>query len=274
MLHSFSYVSPETRADLLDFMAEKKGRAKILAGGTDLFVDIRAGMAKPDYIVDLKKVEEYSEIGFSLEEGLSIWPAVTLIQLMERGFVNSDYPLIAQAACEIGSKQLRNRATALGNICTASPAGDMAPAFLALGAKAEIASVRGVRTIPLSEFFQGVKKSVLAEDEILERIIVPAEIAGHQGRMMKMKRIKGHDLAVVSVAMAVIEDKIRFAAASCSPVPVFIGEFLLGDSVDDIVDKALTAVSPIDDVRASADYRRFMLSVYIKRLMDIGRSCK
>ena len=270
MLCKFSYFAPTNRSELLEFMSQNS--AKIIAGGTDLLVDIRSSGKAPDYLVDLKEMEEYREINFSLDRGLSIGASVTLIQLMERGFVNSDYPLIAKAASEIGSPQLRNRATAVGSICTASPAGDMAPAFLALGASIELASVRGVRIISLKDFFKGVKKTDLAPDEIVEKIWIPVDWGGHEGAMLKMKRIKGHDLAVVSVVCAAIDDKISLAVGSASPVPVHIGEFAYDEKAETIIEKAQSMVSPIDDIRASADYRRFMLSEYIVRLLEEVRA--
>jgi len=274
MLHKFSYIAPHNREELLELLADKKSSAKIIAGGTDLLVDIRAGNQTPEYLVDLKNFENYGEINFSIAKGLSIGANVTLIQLMERGFVNSDYPLIAKAASEIGSPQLRNRATAVGNICTASPASDLAIAFLALDSSLEISSVRGTRTVHMTEFFKGVKKTLLADDEIVENIIVPQESSGHKGSMLKMKRIKGHDLAVVSVACALVDNKIKFAAGSCSPTPLFIGEFSENENPEAIVEKTLSLVSPIDDIRASAEYRRFMLAEYVVRLFEEVKASK
>lgn len=272
MLCNFSYVAPDNREELLEFLSQKKSSAKIIAGGTDLLVDIRSAGKAPEFLVDLKNIEEYSEINFSLENGLSIGPSVTLIQLMERGFVNSDYPLIAQAASQIGSCQLRNRATAVGNICTASPAADMSPALLALGASVELASVSGVRRVSLKDFFLGVKKTDIREDEIVESILIPSDWGGHSGSMLKMKRIKGHDLSLVSVACAAIGNRLSLAVGSAAPVPVHVGEFDYDEKVENIVERAQNLVSPIDDIRASAEYRRFMLSEYIIRLVEEVRA--
>lgn len=272
MLHGFMYVAPSSKKELLELISEKSGFYKILAGGTDLLVDIRAGKIRPSCVIDIKKIEDFKEINFSLEEGLIIGASVTLTDITENGFVNSDFEVLANAAASIASRQIRNKATVAGNICTASPAGDMAPALLALDARVNVISVRGRRTEPLSSFYKGVRKTDLAEDEIVESISVPNKYSDWKGKVLKLKRIKGHDLALVSAAMISDSDVIRLAAGSCAPVPVFLGEYKISSDVEHIVDSALKLTSPIDDLRAGAEYRKFMLGQYIKRLVEYART--
>lgn len=272
MLHNFSYFSPVSKKELLDFISDKGSEAKILAGGTDLLVDIRAQRIAPKYVVDIKKIEDCRETNFSLDDGLMIGSAVTLTEITERGFINSDFSLIADAAAEIASKQLRNRATAVGNICTASPGADMAPAFLAYDAQVQISSINTTRRIPLSDFFKGVKKTDLKPGEFVDFVIIPNKYADCRGKMMKLKRIKGHDLAIINTAALIFEDKIRLAAGSCAPVPVFLGEYQLDTPPEQIIEEAQKRISPIDDIRASAEYRRFMMGEYISRLLDYAKN--
>lgn len=272
MLHGFMYVAPSSKKELLELISEKSGSYKILAGGTDLLVDIRAGKISPSCVIDIKKIEDFKEINFSLEEGLIIGASVTLTEITENGFVNSDFEVLANAAASIASRQIRNKATVAGNICTASPAGDMAPALLALDARVNVISVRGRRTELLSSFYKGVRKTDLADDEIVESISVPNKYSDWKGKVLKLKRIKGHDLALVSAAMISDSDVIRLAAGSCAPVPVFLGEYKISSDVEHIVDSALKLTSPIDDLRAGAEYRKFMLGQYIKRLVEYART--
>lgn len=272
MLHGFMYVAPSSKKELLELLSGKSASYKILAGGTDLLVDIRAGKISPSCVIDIKKIEAFKEINFSLEEGLIIGASVTLTEITENGFVNSDFEVLANAAASIASRQIRNKATVAGNICTASPAGDMAPALLALDARVNVISVRGRRTEPLSSFYKGVRKTDLADDEIVESISVPNKYSDWKGKVLKLKRIKGHDLALVSAAMISDSDVIRLAAGSCAPVPVFLGEYKISSDVEHIVDSALKLTSPIDDLRAGAEYRKFMLGQYIKRLVEYART--
>lgn len=271
MIHSFSYCAPSSLDELLSVLAENVPGARVLAGGTDLLVDARAGKIAPSLVIDVKRVEELREVGFSLDEGLSVGAAVTLTEICEHGFINSDFELLADAAWSIASKQIRNRATAVGNICTGSPAGDMGPALLAFDAVVRIASVRGRREIPISSFFKGVRRNDLAQDEIVTSVLIPNRYSDFKGRTMKLKRIKGHDLAIVSAAVLAGNGVIRLAAGSCAPCPVFLGEFPVDADVEEIVESALSKVSPIDDIRASADYRRFMLGEYVRRLVAYAK---
>ncbi len=268
MLQEFTYQAPTSQVELLQILKEQGNEVRLLAGGTDLLVDIRSGMHKPRTLVDLKKIPEFKQLTWDAKTGLSIGAAVRCIDVMQNKVVREKYPLIANAAGRIGSIQLRNRATLVGNLCTASPAADMAPALLCLDASVEIASAAGTRTVKLSEFFTGVKRTVLDHSEVVTRILVPAAFAGLKSGMEKLKRIKGHDLALASVCMVRRDTKLRVAVGACSVTPVLLPEFSVGDAVSDIKEAAAKAIKPIDDVRASAKYRVFMVQTYIERLWN------
>jgi CO/xanthine dehydrogenase FAD-binding subunit len=268
MLHSFRFAAPRSRGDLLGLLSEYGDRAKILAGGTDLLVNVRAGIAKPDILVDAKKVEGYSGVSWDPREGLSLRPATTINDVLRDARVRADFSLLAVCAHDLASYQIRNRATVIGNVVNASPCSDMAPALLCLGARAEISSARGTRSVGFADFFTGVKKTVLAADEILERIVVPAASAGTRGEYRKLKRINGHDLGIVGVAVARRKGELLVAVSSAAPTPVLVKGLAPDASADAVVSATLAAVSPISDVRCTKEYRLFMIEAYVRALLE------
>ena len=272
MLHSFSYAAPSDRKALLALLKKEGSRARLLAGGTDILVDIRYGKAKPALLIDLKKVEDLRKISFDAKEGLSIGAAVTCADLIANPVIKGKFALIADAASRIGSPQLRNRATIAGNLCTASPCADLGCAMLALGASIEIESVSGKRVVELAKFFTGVKATVLKPEELVTRLIVPAAMAGAVSGMEKLKRIKGHDLALASVAMVIKGDLLRIAVGSCAPTPVVLPDLSAKAPLPKVLEALKKTIDPITDVRASKEYREAMAQAFVERLL--GRLAK
>ncbi len=266
MLQKFQYAAPTARTDLLALLSEQKGKAKLLAGGTDLLVNIRNGIMKPELVINVKKVPGYSGIRWSAAEGLLISPTTTINDLLRDANVRKFYPLLAECAHDLASYQVRNRATVIGNVVNASPCSDMAPALLCLEAKAVISSSRGEREVPFREFFKGVKRTVVQEDEILERIVVPAASSGARGLYRKLKRINGHDLGIVGVAFMRKEGAVRLGISSSAPTPVLVEGLKETDTVETVIAAARKAISPISDVRCSKEYRQYMVEVFVKRL--------
>ncbi len=267
MLHAFRYLAPRTREELLRMLGEHGASAKLLAGGTDLLVNIRNGLAAPDYVVNVKSVEGFAGISWSEREGLIIRASATINEVLENEKIRSAFPLLAVCARDLASHQVRNRATVIGNVVNASPCSDMAPALLCLNAKAVIVSHRGEREVPFREFFTGVKKTVLQKDELLERIEVPARAADTRGSYHKLKRINGHDLGIVGVALAKKDGALRLGISSAAPTPVFVGDLKESEPADAVVAAAMRAISPISDVRCTKEYREFMVGVFIRRLL-------
>lgn len=277
MLQEFSYLAPTTLKDLYTLLKKNAGKATILAGGTDLLVELHNNWIAPKLLVDIKKIPEFKGITFSKKEGLSIGGTTVCIDLINDKNVQKHYPLLTDAAHRIGSHQLRNRATIAGNLCTASPCADMGCSLMALGAQVEIGSADGVRVIALKDFFTGPKKTQLKQHEVLQRIIVPIEMAGAKYGMRKLKRIKGHDIALVSVAMARTDKVLRVGVGSCAPTPVVTADLPAKASLEEVKAATYKVVSPIDDVRASRDYRLFMTGEYVEEVYKIifqGRSRK
>ena len=266
MLHKFRYANPASRQELLALLAERPEQSKLLAGGTDLLVNIRGGLLKPALLIDVKKVKDFRGITWSDSDGLGIGPSVTINDVLSNATIRAKFPLLAECAHDLASYQVRNRATVIGNVVNASPCSDMAPALLCLGARAVIASNRGTREVPFAEFFKGVKKTVLAANEMLERIVVPAASAGARGSYRKLKRIAGHDLSIVGVALMKKDGVVKLGISSAAPTPVLVEGLKETDPVDAIVAAARQSVSPISDVRCSKEYREFMLETFVKRL--------
>lgn len=268
MLHPFSYVRPRSREEALAFLADHGPESAVLSGGTDLLVNIRAGLSKPRYVVDLKGIDELRELSFNPKTGLSIGACTTVNELVAHSAVKRRYPILAAAGHELATWQLRNRATVVGNVVTASPCGDMTSPLLCLGAIVDLASSRGERSVPLGEFIVGVKKTQIAPDEIVTAIRVPLDQIDAKGGYLKLKRIKGHDLGVVAVALTKRAGKVRAAISSAAPTPILLPDFPVRTPVAKIQQAAQSAISPIDDVRCTREYRRFMVDVYLRRLME------
>jgi carbon-monoxide dehydrogenase medium subunit len=264
----FKYKAPTSRAELFGLLADHGEGAKVLAGGTDLLVDMRSGLCHPEMVINLKKVEDFPGLSCSENEGLIIGPAVTVNELLQNDAVLENYPLLAECALTLASHQLRNRATVVGNITHASPGADMAPGLLCLGARVVIGSRKGPREVDLKDFFTGVKKTVLGPDEIVESIVVPPGSAGSRGSYRKLKRIEGHDLSLVAVALTRNQGALRLSIGSAAPTPLLLEGFSDDDSTEDVVAAAREAICPISDLRASKEYRQFMVEVYVRRLLE------
>ncbi|MGO8724370.1 MAG: FAD binding domain-containing protein, partial [Acidimicrobiales bacterium] len=181
----FKYRAPSSRAELFGLLSDHGDGAKVLAGGTDLLVEMRSGLCRPEMVINLKKVEDFSGLSWSQADGLVIGPAVTVNELLDNERVRGSYPLLVECALTLASHQLRNRATVVGNIAHASPGADMAPGLLCLGARVLIGSARGQREMALEDFFTGVKRTALRDDEIVEAVTVPPGSAGCRGSYRK-----------------------------------------------------------------------------------------
>ena len=268
MLHPFEYQAPRRRADLLRLLADHGPAARLMAGGTDVLVGIRAGTARPRLIVDVKRVDDYRGLVWSETEGLILKPATTINDVLRDPRMKERYPLLVSCAHDLASYQIRNRATVIGNIVNASPCADMAPALLCLDARALVVSRRGERMLPMREFFTGVKRTVLAPDEILERVEVPAASAGARGSYAKHKRISGHDLGIVGVAVHKLNGALRLAISSAAPTPVLVDGLSESAPADEVVAAVRRAISPISDLRCTKEYREHMVEVFVRRLLQ------
>jgi carbon-monoxide dehydrogenase medium subunit len=269
---SFEYVRVQTVAEATAALAETSDAA-VLAGGTDLLVDARSGVRAPSLLVDIKRIEELKVLELA-SEVVSIGAAVPLNRLVENAPLRDRLPGLAEAAASIATYQLRNRATLVGNVCNASPAADMAPILLALGARVVAVGPSNERRIPLVDFFTGVKRTALTQGEVVTRVEIPIAPSVRTAAL-KQQRIRGHDLAVVNVAGAYRPetDQVTLAVGSCAPTPRLlepmpVGKSTAADLAQAALDGAEGTIRPIDDVRASAAYRSAVLPVLLRRLIE------
>jgi xanthine dehydrogenase FAD-binding subunit len=274
VLGAFDYVRAHSVDGACDLLAEAGGDASILAGGTDLLVEIRNGLRSPKLLLDVKSIDELARFEVDGPEVI-IGAAVPLNVLVEHRAIRTSLPALADAAFSVGTYQIRNRATLTGNVCNASPAADTAPVLLCLDAHASVVSSSGRRAIPIGELFTGVKRTCLTPDEIVTDIRIHAPTGGTRTAFLKQQRIRGHDLAVVNVAGSYAPDTemLKVAVGSCAPTPVLLEPIdVSGNSLESIGNRVITlaeaATSPISDVRASAAYRRAVLPVLLRRLLD------
>lgn len=279
ILSEFEYFAPKTIEEACRLLSQHD-RAKILAGGTDLLVEIKNEVIVPPVIIDLKKIDRLDAIDYDEVNGLRIGSLATIRSIETNQIIRDKYPLLYHGAHVLGSVQVRNRATIGGNICHAVPSGDMLPSLIALGATMRIAGLEGERKVPAEEFFTGVRTTELATGEILLGIDISPMPKKAGGVYLKHTLRRAMDLAIVGVA-AFLEKKndgkgyknIRIALGAVAPTPIRATkaeEMLEGKNIDiELIDKAAEAASeecsPISDIRASAAYRRAMVKVLVRR---------
>jgi xanthine dehydrogenase FAD-binding subunit len=280
LLPKFDYYAPETLDEAVQLLAEHKDSAKVLAGGTDFVVNLRARLEHVKHVVDIKRITELQQITFDEKNGLSIGAAASLNKIIHDEMVSKLYPVIAEAAGTIADYEIRNRATLVGNICNASPAADTAPALLILDSTVNTASVTGQRKIPLKEFFAGVKKTNLKSIELVTSVTVPIPPENSQAGYLKARRTTGEDVAVIGVGGLVAPNgsegkHVRLAYASLAPTPVRAYDaeriFAKRKPINQLLDEAMPAVmkvvSPISDVRAGKEYRAHLVRVLTTKLI-------
>lgn len=272
-MQELQYFRPETLDEALELLDRQGKYIRVLAGGTDLIVALRDRVVSCGYLMDIKAVKELKGISYTDGTGLRIGAAVCLNDLITSDPVVRHFPLLAEAAGTLANSLLRNRATLVGNICNASPGGDMLSPTNVLEGKVEIASVNGRRTMELEEFILGVKKTALKENELVTGIFYPV-IKG-KGMYLRRSRIKGHDLAQVSVA-AFLKDGggLKLSVGAAGPVPVVVRGFEKYKASDiqsnkqEILKKVLGEIKPISDQRASKEYRTDMVEYLTMQILN------
>jgi CO/xanthine dehydrogenase FAD-binding subunit len=279
-LPKMEYIRPGSIDEVLELLAENgNGRYKIYAGGTDVIPKIKKrAMDAPQVLVDLKGITGLDYVEYDEKEGLRIGALATIRSVAESSVVREKYPVLSQAAGSIASIQIRNRATIAGNLCNAVPSADSAPALLVLGAELKFRSRKGDRTIMINEFFKAPGTTSLEPHEILTEIHIPALNKKIKGTYIKLSPRSRMDLAVVGVAIlgtvevGLFKDvRIGLGAVAPTPIRALKAEGLLtgsgtGDTIIDNAAKMASSESkPIDDHRASAEYRRMMVEVLVRR---------
>jgi CO/xanthine dehydrogenase FAD-binding subunit len=251
-----------------------------LAGGTDLVIAIKEKGLVPKYIVDLKRVPGLADIRENPDGSITIGALTTMRAIETSPLICDRFPFLAQSAAEVGSIQIRNRATVGGNMANATPSADVAPSLIAINATAKITSASSERTLPLEEFFRGPGQTVMSREEILSEITIPRTSPRLVGEYIKFSPRDMMDLAYVGVAVAYcIGEKekrcegVRIVLGAVAPTPIraraaeamLEGQILSEELAAQAGDEAAKESKPISDVRSSADYRRAMVAAMTKR---------
>ncbi len=281
MLPKFDYHEPENMRSALEMMSSLKSNAKIIAGGTDILVNMKKGIISPKYLVSLAKMKEL----FVLEQrkkGIAIGSHVIVSELAESDLLWKKFSVIAKAASVLGSPLIRNRATIGGNIVTARPAADLPPALMAVGAKVELKSKKGRREVGLDEFFLGPGKTVIRPDEILTKIIINELPPFTGGDYMKLGHRKALEIAIVAVASRITLDKpqgiiksarIILSAVAPQAIHAVSAEKVLMNErpTEKLIERAAALAMqdcrPITDIRGGAEYRKEIVKVLTKRTL-------
>ncbi len=276
-----SHISfPTTSDELLEL--QQQPEARIMAGGTDLLVALRHGLQHTGTIICLERIEELSRIEEQADGSFSIGAAVPFSAIVRSPLLKEHYPLLTQAASTVGGPAIRNMATIGGNIVTASPAADSLPALYLLDARLELRSAIGNRQVPIADFITGPRRTMLQPGEVITRIILPPPQPWTIQRFEKVGRRKSLAIAVASLAAAVrlaydgTVAEARFAWGSVGPTVMrcnqveksLINKPLTVETLSTVAEQVRQAVCPIDDIRATADYRRAVAANLLLRLLD------
>jgi len=273
IIHDFEYYKPADLKEVTDLLERFGTKAKILAGGTDLVVQMKEDVGAPEVVIDIKGIPKMNEI--LLEDNtLFIGACVTFSELIESEIIKKYFPLIKEMSETVASVAIRNRATLVGNICSAVPSADSAPILLVYDADIITKSSSKERTISINDWFAGPKKTVLLPEELVTGITIPLPDKKHAGCYEKLGRYSGEDLAQAGVCILVFEDlhyKVAFCAVGPVPKRAYrVEKFLKSKEISEkIIEEAkqylLKEISPISDIRATEEYRTHMMGVMFER---------
>jgi carbon-monoxide dehydrogenase medium subunit len=277
---NFTYIRPKNVAEAVGLKEELGAKAFFLAGGTDLLLQVKRAKISPNYLISLNGLEELKSSG-SADECFAVGVLNSLRKVEKDPFFKEHLPVLAATAQVMATPQIRTLATMGGNLCNASPAADMAPPLIALDAKLKVVGTSGARTLALADFHLGPGQNSLVDPEILTGIEIPKPTAGSRTCYLKQSIRRGHDIALVGVAVMIktsaqddhkIEDA-RIVLGAVAPVPrraVEAENLLKGNKADAqlIAEAARLAAEvsrPIDDLRATAGYRKKLVGTLVAR---------
>ncbi|MCE3249337.1 MAG: coxM [Geminicoccaceae bacterium] len=277
------YEAPQSLGAAVSLLAGAPGRARLLAGGTDLLVQLRAGLIEPELVVDVKKIPEMHEITAE-NGGFRIGAAVTGAELGEHPEVKRLWPGVVEAVELIGSTQIQGRATMVGNMCNASPAADSMPALIAAGAIATVVGPGGRREVPVEEMCIAPGKTSLTQGEIVTSVLLPARAARSGDAYLRFIPRTEMDIAVVGAGVCLTLDRdgtctaarVGLGAVAARPLLVSeAGEALIGTTLDKAALERLAAAAsaacrPIDDKRGTKEYRIKVAGVLARRAAEIA----
>lgn len=279
------YERPHSLDMALGFLAADAGRVAVLAGGTDLIVQMQAAVRQPDLVIDIKAIPELMAIT-ERDGGFEIGAGVSGGRLLDHPGLNAAWPGLIEATSLIGSTQIKSRATLVGNLCNGSPAADSVPALIAADAVATVMGPMGTRRVPVEDIPVGPGKTSLGSGEIIVSLRLPARATRSSDCYLRMTPRTEMDIAVVGAGVSLTFDsaglciEARVAIGAVAPTARLVpdaGSVLVGTRVDDVAVRAAMAAAsaaarPIDDKRGSVDYRIKTIGVLVGRAIRIAHS--
>ena len=275
--NEFEYRRPTTLPEATKYLAEHPGSVRVLAGGTDLVAWLRDDAVAPDLVVDIKSIPDLHDLRLD-GDTLHIGSLVTFSELINSEIVKERAPLFAEMAETVASTGIRNRATLVGNICSAVPSCDAGPVLLAYDTTVHLTGPNGSRTVDINDWFVGLRKTARTDDEIVTHLTV--EVPEHGGVYVKLMRYAGEDLAQAAVGIVAYPgDEYRVVFGAVAPTPIrssMIEDALRGKPLSDaliaeVVGMVGGEISPITDIRATEAYRSHICEVMLKRGLPAAR---
>ena len=275
------YATPHSVREAVDLLSEAGGRARVMAGGTDLLVALRAGVYDIDLVVDGKNIPELNEITYDPTNGLTLGAAVPCYKIYGNQAVATAYPGLIDAASLIGGTQIQGRASLGGNLCNATPSADSIPPMIALNGTANIAGPNGNRQVAIEDFCPGVRQNALGSDEILVSLQFPAPVANSGANYIRFIPRNEMDIAVAGAGVSVVLDngdikEARVSLASVAPTPLFVqeaGDAIAGKPANDETVRiasgiARDAARPITDMRGTIEFRQHLCEVLTRSALN------
>jgi len=277
------YQTPSTTKEAATFIKRAKGKAFVLAGGTDLMVRMKSGFIEPDLVVDIKQISAMQSITKSAT-GFRIGAAVSAAEMGENTALKKAWPGVVESANLIGSDQIQNRCTIAGNLCNASPAADAVPALIAAGAKANVVGPQRRRTVAVEKIITSPGKTSLSKGEIVESITLPKRAPRSGDAYLRFIPRSEMDIAVVGAGVNLVLDNnsvvksARVALGAVAPTPLLvpaaakaiIGTKLNKAALTKLADACSAACSPIDDKRGTVEFRTEVAGVLARRAARIA----
>ena len=280
-MHELHYEAPTSLDQAIGLLAAAGDDGRMLAGGTDLIIQMRAGVREPGQVIDAKKIPELQTLSYDAQSGLRLGAALACCEIIDNPTVRQHYPGLVEAAGLIGSDQILARASVGGNVCNGSPAADTTPALIALGATCHIAGPNGTREVAVEDVVTAPGQTALAADELLVEFRIPAPPAKTADCYQRFIPRNEMDIAVVGVGSCVALDgdtcsaaRIGLGAVAARPLlaeeagAALVGKPLDDAAIDAAAKLAQAAASPISDMRGTAEFRTHLVGVLTRRTLE------
>jgi carbon-monoxide dehydrogenase medium subunit len=281
MIHDFTYLKPVTLQEALSMLAEHKDECKIICGGQSLLIVMRQGLVVTDYLIDIKGLHELNYITYDEKQGLRMGATTTHRTVEKSDLLKEKYPVLVAVERKLASVQVRNWGTIGGNLAHGDSSGDLAPALIALDAKIKVSSSKGNRVIPLEEFYTGLFEMALNKDELVVEVQVPPVRPRAVTTYSKFNLIENDQGIVGAAAMVEVDHsracrdaRIVLSNAGVTPIRAKNGErVLIGKKLSDALlteaaEAAAREADPVSDIHASEEYRRRVISILTKRMVQ------